>query len=162
YEAGLTDDSVASVHNIEPFDIPRSWDCIGGIDVGGESPWAVVPAYIDPRGDIILDEGFHHRTGRVSEVAGWIKRKMPWNEKGSPRMFVMKRATTIRKELDTAKWDPTKPDRMFKSSTARYDAVESVRYICMTRPEPSKDELREDKFTEMERLDPTTAKEWKA
>lgn len=231
YEDGVVDPNVASVHNIDPFDIPRSWDCIGAIDVGGESPWAVVPVYVDPFGNLIVDEGFHHRTGRVSEVAGWIKRKMPWNEnrctfvidpenrvasvelsdhgifcnvankevnpgilrmegylhvqkhralpkwyeetqpkgrfikfreKGSPRMFIMNRATTVRKELGLAKWDPNKPDRMYKSTTARFDSVEALRYAVMTRPEPSKDELKEDKFTEMERLDPTTAKEWRA
>lgn len=191
FEPGMNDDSISSVHNIEPFPIPRNWDCIGGIDVGGESPWAVTPCYADEYGNLIVTDGFHHRTGRVSEVANWIKSKMPWNEnrttfvidwenkvasveladsgiyanvankdvnpgilrlegylhvrknkplppwfeetqpaskfakfreRGAPKMFVFKNATTVRKELGLAKWDPNKPDKMYKSSTARFDS----------------------------------------
>lgn len=230
FEPGLNDDSFASVHNIEPFPIPRHWDCIGGIDVGGESPWAVCPVYIDPAGNLIATEGFHHRTGRVSEVANWIKSKMPWSENrttfvidpenrvaavelsdhgiyantankdihpgilrmeghlhikrhrplpswyeetqpahkfikfrslGAPKLFVFKNATTVRKELGLAKWDPNKPDKMFKSATARLDTVDALRYIIMTRPEPSKNEETDDKFVAMEKKDPASAREWK-
>lgn len=230
FEPGLNDDTMASVHNIEPFDIPRHWDCIGGIDVGGESPWAVVPVYVDPQGNLIVTDGFHHRTGRVSDVANWIKSKMPWNEnrttfvidwenkvasvelsdygiyaatankdvnpgilrleghlhvrpnralpswyeetqpvqkyikfreKGCPKMFVFKNATTVRKELGLAKWDPAKPDKMYKSSTARFDSCEALRYVVMTRPEPSKGQEQDDKFLEMEKKDPATAREWR-
>lgn len=230
FEPGMNDDTVASVHNIEPFKIPSHWDCIGGIDVGGESPWAVVPVYVDPHGNLIVTDGFHHRTGRVMDVANWIKSKMPWNENrttfvidwenklasvelsdhgiyaavankdvnpgilrleghlhvkqnrtlpswyeetqpqakfvkfrshGCPKMFVFKSATTVRKELGLAKWDPAKPDRMYKSSTARFDSVEAIRYVVMTRPEPSKDEAPDDKFAEMEKIDPAAAREWR-
>lgn len=231
YEAGLVDDSLASVHNIEPFKIPNSWSCIGGIDPGGDSPWAVCPVYVDEQSNLIVAQGFHNRTGRVSDVSNWIKSNMPWDQsrttfvvdwenrvvlveladygihcqvaqkdvfpgllrmegyfhvqkhrelprwyeetqpvaksfkfrgKGSPKIFIMKNATTVRKEFDTAKWHPDKPDQMFKSSTARWDSVEAVRYVIMTRPEASSYTDQDDKFTAMEKKDPTTAKEWKA
>lgn len=226
----MTDDSIASVHNIEPFDIPRHWDCIGSIDVGGESPWAVLPAFVDPQGNIILTPGFHHKTGRVSDVANWIKSKMPWNEnrttfvidwenkvasveladngiycatankdthsgwlrlegylhckqhkplpqwyeatqpterfikfrqQGSPKIFVFRTATQIRKELGLAKWDPKKQDQIYKDHLMRMDCVDAARYLVMTRPQPSKNEEAEDKFAEMEKKDPATAREWK-
>jgi hypothetical protein len=192
----------------------------------------VVPVYADEQGNLIVTNGFHNRTGRVSEVAQWIKRNLPWNDnrssfvldpenkvatvelsdygiyanpaikdinpgllrmegyihvqkhrdlphwyedtqppqkfekfrtKGSPKLFVFKSANVIRKELDTAKWDPEKVDKMYKSSTARFDAVEALRYVIMTKPEPSKiGEDFGDKWLNLEKIDRGAAEEWRA
>lgn len=232
FSGGLVDYADASVHVIDDFQIPKHWACLTSIDVGGDSPWAVIPTFADEQGNVIVCPGFHNRTGRVSDVAAWIKRNVPYNEnrtrfiidpenpvatvelsehsiyaspaqkaimpgllrlsgylhiqkhrdlphwyketqppardfkfrgKGSPQMFVMKSAGVVRKELDTAKWDETKIDKMFKSSTARFDAVEALRYAAMEHPEPSKIVGVEDaKWIAMEKIDPASAKEWRA
>lgn len=232
FQGGLVDYKDASVHIVDDFPIPKHWQLLVAIDVGGDSPWAVVPMYSDERGNIIVTNGFHNRTGRISEVAGWIHRNIPFykdnrvrfiidpenpvatvelsehgiysspaqkaimpgllrlegylhvqrhrdlpgwyadtqphdrvfkfRDKGSPQMFVMKSAMVVRKELDTAKWDPDKIDKMYKSSTARFDAVEALRYGAMAHPEPSKiGGFAEDKYFEMEKKDPGAAKEWR-
>lgn len=231
YEAGLVDAATASVHNIDPFPIPRHWELINGIDPGGDSPWAVVPNYADEHGNLIVAPGFDRRTGRVLDVANWMKNNLPWNESrttnvidwenkvvmteladhgihcqvankevnpgllrmegyfhvqrnrslpqwyqdtqpletfhrfrpfGSPRIFVFKSAIQWRKEHDTAKWDPDKPDQMWKSNTARFDQVDAERYVIMHRPEPSRIALDNSKYETMERADPMAAREWKA
>lgn len=69
-----------SVHNVKPFAIPKHWECVVTIDVGGDCPWAVVPHYIDEWGNIVITNGFHKATGRTSEVAAWIKTNVPWND----------------------------------------------------------------------------------
>ena len=232
FHGGLVDYNDASVHVVNDFQIPKHWNCLGTIDVGGDSPWAAIPVYTDERGNLIVTPGFHNRTARVSEVANWIKRNMPYDQsrtrfvvdpenpiatvelsehgiyaspaqkaimpgllrlegylhvqkhrdlpawyeetqpmdrvfkfrgKGSPQMFVFKGANVIRKELDAAKWDPDKIDKMYKSSTARFDAVEALRYAVMEHPEPSKIAgFQEDKYFEIEKKDPGTAAEWRA
>lgn len=231
FRGGLVDYADASVHVVDDFPIPRNWPLVVPIDVGGDSPWAAVPMYSDEQGNLIVTNGFHNRTGRVSEVANWIKRHTPWNEsrttfvidpenpvatvelsehgiyanpamkainpgllrmesylhvqkhrelpvwyestqpqaqffkhrgKGSPKMFVFKTANVIRKELDTCKWNPEKSDTMFKSSTARFDSIEALRYGVMTLPEPAKITGQEEaKYIEMEKRDPATAREWR-
>lgn len=230
YEAGLVDISTASVHNIEPFKIPNHWLCKIGIDVGGDSPWAVTPIYSDEEGNLIITRGFDRRTGRVAEVSDWIKRNTPWNqsrttfvidpenkiasqelldygiachvaqkevnpgllrmegyfhvnkkrslprwyeetqpppqfyrfrEKGSPKIFVFNDALTWRKEHDTAKWDAEKSDKMFKSSTARYDQVEATRYVVMEVPQLS-GPPPDDKYAKLEAADPMKAREARA
>ena len=232
FSGGLVDYNDASVHVIDDFPIPRNWSLVGGIDVGGDSPWAVVPVYADEQGNLIVTNGFHGRTGRVSEVVQWIKRNLPWNErrttfvldpenkvatvelsdlgiyanpaikdinpgllrmegyihvqryrqlphwyettqpavkyekfrtKGSPKLFVFKSANVTRKELDICKWDPEKVDKMYKTSTARFDAVEALRYVIMTKPEPSKiGEDLGDKWLNLEKYDRGAAEEWRA
>jgi hypothetical protein len=231
FSGGLVDYGDASVHVIDDFQIPKHWSLVTAIDVGGDSPWAVCPIYSDEQGNLILTPGFHNRTGRVSEVAAWIKRHTPWNENrttyvidpenkvatvelsdygiycqnaikdinpgllrmegylhvqkhrnlphwyeetqpvqrhqkfrghGSPKFFVFKSALVIRKELDSCKWDPQTCDKMYKSSTARFDAIEAIRYGVMTRPEPSKVGGIEDaEFIELEKKDRGTAAEWR-
>lgn len=230
YEAGLESDNFASVHNIEPFAIPKNWLLVTGIDIGGDSPWAVIPTYIDEQGNLIVAPGFHERTAHVPVVANWIKSNTPYNESrtihvidpenkpaaahlgefgiwcrvadkavvpgilrtaayfyvnkkrqlpswyqatqpmerfqkfrslGSPKVFVFKTAYQFRKEHDTAKWDPNKPDKMYKTSTERWDSVEAFRYVCMTRPEPSKFAETEVDFDAMHKRDPLTAKAWR-
>jgi hypothetical protein len=231
FSGGLVDYSDASVHVIDDFQIPRHWSLVTAIDVGGDSPWAVVPIYADEQGNLIVTGGFHNRTGRVSEVANWIKKHTPWNSNqttyvidpenkvatvelsdhgiyanpaikdinpgllrmegyihvqkhrklphwyeetqpiqkyekfrthGAPKLFVFKSAMVLRKELDTCKWDPEKTDKMYKSSTARFDAIEALRYGIMTRPEPSKVGGVEDaEFIEMEKKDRGSAAEWR-
>ena len=82
--------------------------------------------------------------------------------KGSPQMFVFKSAMVPRRELEQAKWDPEKIDVMYKSSTARFDSVEALRYAAMEHPEPSKIVGVEDaKFIEMAKKDLATANEWR-
>lgn len=231
YEAGLIDDNFSSVHNIRPFDIPRHWECVVGIDVGGDSPWAIVPNYVDEQGNLIVVPGYHQRGGRILPVVNWIKRNLPWNEnrttfvidpenfpvtaefaehgihcqvankeinpgiirmegrfhiqkkrslppwyedtqpplkyakfrgKGSPSLFVFVNDEVWRKEHDTAKWDPDKPDKMYKTSTARFDSVEAQRYITMRVPEPSKARLDNSKYERLEKADPMAAREWRA
>lgn len=80
YEAGIVDDNFSSVHNVEPFTIPRHWECVVGIDVGGDSPWAIVPNYIDEYGNLIVAPSYHDRGGKILPVINWIKRNIPWNE----------------------------------------------------------------------------------
>ena len=80
FAGGLVDYNDASVHVIDDFEIPRHWNCTIPIDVGGDSPWAVVPMYSDEQGNLIVTNGFHNRTSRVLDVATWIKRHTPWNE----------------------------------------------------------------------------------
>jgi hypothetical protein len=232
FSGGLVDYDSASVHVIDDFPIPRHWSLTTGIDVGGDSPWAVVPTYSDEQGNLVVTNGFHARTGRVSEVCAWIKRHTPWNDnrtmhvldpenkiatielsdngiycqnaikdvnpgllrmegyvhvhpfrrlphwyqetqpqakfekfrkKGSPKLFVFKSAMVARKELDICKWDPEKTDKMYKSSTARFDAVEAIRYVIMSKPEASKVGIDEnaDKYYEMEKKDRGAAAEWR-
>lgn len=232
FHAGLVDYNDASVHVVNDFEIPKHWQLLVSIDVGGESPWAVVPMYVDEQGNIIVTGGFHKSTGRVSEVASWIKRNTPYDQsrtrficdpenpvavvelsehgiyaspaqkavmpgllrlegylhvqkhrdlpywyeetqphervfkfrgKGAPQMYIFKSAVVTRKEVDTAKWDPDKIDKMYKSSTARFDAVEALRYGAVEHPEPTKAvETDDSKFVAMEKKDPGTAAEWRA
>jgi hypothetical protein len=69
----------------------------------------------------------------------------------------------MRKELDICKWDPEKVDKMYKTSTARFDAVEALRYVIMTKPEPSKiGEDLGDKWLNLEKYDRGAAEEWRA
>jgi hypothetical protein len=72
-----------SVHVIKPFDISsrRHWDFVCGIDVGGAGAWSVVPAFVDEWGNLIITDTFDKATGRMEEVADWIKANTPWNER---------------------------------------------------------------------------------
>ena len=79
YQAGFECPEFASVHNIEPFPIPPTWELVVGIDVGGDSPWAIVPAYIDEYGNAIVVDGWTKSSMNTSEVAAWIKTHLPWN-----------------------------------------------------------------------------------
>lgn len=231
FQGGLVDYGDASVHVVDDFQIPKHWQLLCSIDVGGDSPWAVIPCFSDESGNIIVTNGFHNRTGRISEVTHWIKRNLPYDEnrtrfiidpenvpvtvelrdqgvyatpaqkaimagllrlegylhvqphrelphwyadtqppdrvfkfrgKGSPQLFVFKSATVTRKELDTARWDPDKPDHVLKTSTLRMDVIDALRYAAMEHPEPSKIVGVEDaKYVAMEKADPGTAREWR-
>lgn len=231
YEAGLKDDGYASVHNIEPFDIPASWNLVTGIDVGGDSPWAIVPNYIDEEGNLIVVPGYHARTARIIDPANWIKNNLPYNEsratfkidpenktalvelsdygvycqvaqkevvtailrvngylhvkkgrklpqwyldtqpqgkitkfqhRGAPKLYVFKTAGKWREEHDEAKWDAKKPDHMMKTSVKRYDSVEAQWYATMSRPEASTFKEKLYDYSEMSKLDPLSAREWKS
>lgn len=76
-----------SVHVIKPFNIRaneyRHWEFIGGIDVGGSCPWAVVPVYVDEWGNLIVTAGFDKATGHTGEVADWIKSNTPYSDNRS-------------------------------------------------------------------------------
>ena len=87
FEGGLRNEDYRSVHIVDPFPIPKHWPLTVGIDVGGDSPWAVVPEYTDDAGNQIIVRGFSKRTGRTGEVAQWIKNNLPWNE--SRTQYVM-------------------------------------------------------------------------
>ncbi len=80
YVASIDDVQWASIHNIEPFEIPKHWQFRIGIDVGGDCPWAVIPHFIDDWGNIIVVPGFHENTVVTREVANWIKSNTPWND----------------------------------------------------------------------------------
>jgi hypothetical protein len=80
FSGGLVDYSDASVHVIDDFQIPKHWQCLVSIDVGGDSPWAAIPTYADEQGNVIVCGGFHNRTARISEVANWIKRNTPYDQ----------------------------------------------------------------------------------
>ena len=112
-------------------------------------------------------EGYIH-VQKHRDLPHWYEDTQPpqkfekFRTKGSPKLFVFKSANVIRKELDTAKWDPEKVDKMYKSSTARFDAVESLRYVIMTKPEPSKiGEDFGDKWLNLEKIDRGAAEEWR-
>lgn len=229
FDAGLQDESFASVHNVQPFHPPANWHCIVGIDIGGDSPWAVVPHWVDEAGNLVVSSGFHNRTSNVGDVVRWIKHNLPWNEsrttfiidpenktaiydlavlgihcstahkdclpnilrvsgymhveakrklpdwyegtqprdrwlrfrdKGSPRIFAMTDAKVWRKEHDRAKWDPAKPDHMWKSSVERFDSVEATQYVVASRPEASKLLEAEKSYSHLAKLDPLSYREW--
>jgi hypothetical protein len=80
YRAGFEDPESASVHNIDPFPIPPSWELVVGIDVGGDSPWAIVPTYIDECGNGIVVDGLSKPSMNTADIAAWIKRHLPWNK----------------------------------------------------------------------------------
>jgi hypothetical protein len=80
YVAGLRNDTYASIHNIQPFPIPRHWPLTVGIDVGGDSPWAVIPEFTDDDGNQIVVDGLVKRTAHSGEIVRWIKTHLPWNE----------------------------------------------------------------------------------
>jgi hypothetical protein len=66
--------SEISVHNIDPFPIPPHWPAIVPIDVGGDSPWAVLVHRVEPdTGDVYVTNEFYERTVLLREVATWIK-----------------------------------------------------------------------------------------
>src|SRR5581483_1023964 len=73
-------DELASVHIIEPFQIPSHWELIVGIDVGGAGKWAVTPIYVDEDGNLIVAEGYHKKAGHMGVIANWIKMHLPWDE----------------------------------------------------------------------------------
>lgn len=63
-----------SVHNVEPFDIPRHWGSVVGIDVGGDpAPWGMPVGRIDDYGNVIWTDEFYRSTVNMGEVAGWYK-----------------------------------------------------------------------------------------
>lgn len=74
------DDSLASVHVIDPFPIPKNFELLVGIDVGGAGKWAITPVYIDERGNLIVAQGYHRKANNIAEIASWIKSHLPWNE----------------------------------------------------------------------------------
>jgi hypothetical protein len=232
YVAGLEDERLASVHNIEPFDIRSRfphWELVVGIDVGGDSPWAVVPEYIDDWGNTIAAQGLVKPGLTSREVANWIKTNLPWNnpnttfvidpenkvvlvelaeygihcvparkerqagivrtqsyfhinkamplppwyletqpedaynrfaKKGSPRTFVFKTFREYRKDHDEYRWDDTKKNEPKITQTRRYDACDADRYIKMYRPLASKMKPNPDKYGELRRIDPLSAREW--
>jgi hypothetical protein len=80
FDGGLRNADYRSVHIVEPFPIPKHWPLTVGIDVGGDSPWAVVPEFTDDDGNQVIVRGLSRRTGRVAEIASWIKNNLPWNE----------------------------------------------------------------------------------
>ena len=71
--------NMESVHNIRPFPIPDIWPLTVGIDVGGDSPWAVVPNYFDEYGNAVVTDGYDKAGVNVAEVARWIKDNLPWD-----------------------------------------------------------------------------------
>lgn len=73
--------SLTSVHNIEPLaSVPASWECIGGIDVGGVCAWSVLKTYVDRAGNLIIAGEFDKATPLVLDVVQWIKSNMPWQD----------------------------------------------------------------------------------
>jgi hypothetical protein len=74
------DEVLSSVHNVIPFAIPKHWELIVGIDVGGAGKWAITPTYVDDRGNLIVTQGYHRKAGNIAEIATWIKGHLPWNE----------------------------------------------------------------------------------
>ena len=234
FDGGLRDKQFRSVHIVEPFDIPKHWPLVVSIDVGGDTPWAVVPGYIDDDGNIVVVAGLTKRTGKVSEIAGWIKTHLPWNENrttfvmdwenkvamvelaqdydihatvarkdvlpgilqsnayfhvqpkrslpqwyedtqpneifqkhrfhGAPRVYVFNTFDQFIREHDTYKWDPNKVDTPFKTNTNRWDTCDAFRYLCMTRPAPTKlkRDPVEEKYEQMAEKDPLSAREMKA
>lgn len=208
FDGGLRDKKFRSVHIVEPFPIPKHWSLVVSIDVGGDSPWAVVPGYIDDQGNIVVAQGLSKRTGRTADIANWIKTHLPWNEprttfvmdwenkvamvelgqdhgihcqiarkeiipgllqtnaylhvqpgrklpqwyedtqpndrfqtfalRGAPHLYVFNTFDTFISEHDKYKWDPNKIDVPYKTNTARYDTCDATRYLCMSRPAPTK------------------------
>lgn len=95
YEAGLKNENFASVHNIDPFPIPNDWQLVTGIDVGGDSPWGVVPNYVDNVGNLIVVPGYHQRTARIADPARWIKNNLPFDESRSTFVIDPENKTAI-------------------------------------------------------------------
>ena len=62
-----------SVHNIDPFPIPDSWETIVPIDCGGDSPWAIPVMRVDPQGDVYIVSEFFEPSVLIQRIAGWLK-----------------------------------------------------------------------------------------
>ena len=60
----------------------KHWQLLVAIDVGGDSAPACGDSWLLPtsRAILIVTAGFHNRTSRISDVAHWIKRNLPYNE----------------------------------------------------------------------------------
>ena len=70
-----------SVHNVEPFSIPRHWNTIVGIDVGGSAPWGICVGRIDDFGNIIWTNEFYKPEVNIATVVNWIKyNTQNWND----------------------------------------------------------------------------------
>lgn len=74
----FTEYTPASIHNIEPFDIPSHWRKIVSIDVGGSHPWAVLAHAVDERRNVVTYKELHVPGITTSVVANWIKNNLPW------------------------------------------------------------------------------------
>lgn len=70
-----------SIHNVRPFPIPHHWNYVVGIDVGGNCPWAIVPAAVDDRGTLVITPGYHESgsEAKIANVVRWIKENLPWD-----------------------------------------------------------------------------------
>ena len=62
-----------SVHNVEPFEIPRHWNTLVGIDVGGSSPWGIVIGRVDDVGNIVWTSEFYRQEVNINSVVQWLK-----------------------------------------------------------------------------------------
>lgn len=70
--------SLDSIHIIEAFRIPKEWDTIVPIDVGGDVPWGIPILRVDPYGNIIQTDEFYRPTVTSSTVAHFIKQNSQW------------------------------------------------------------------------------------
>lgn len=75
--------NLGSIHNIEPFAIPDSWQIVVSIDVGGQHPWVALATAVTPDGCAITYKEFHKGgpSVKIRDVANWIKTNLPWSSR---------------------------------------------------------------------------------
>jgi hypothetical protein len=63
-----------TAHNIHSFPIPPDWPTVVSIDVGGDSPWAILVNRIDPvSGDVFVTAEFYRPTVLVDDIMAWLR-----------------------------------------------------------------------------------------
>lgn len=68
------DFSIESAHNIHWFKIPETWPCIVSIDVGGDSPWAILVGRRDPIfGDVYITAELFAPGLVIREIVSWLR-----------------------------------------------------------------------------------------
>ncbi len=68
------DFSRESKHNNFSFPIPKNFPCIVSIDVGGDSPWAILVGRQDPfSGDLFITDELYQSGLLIREVVSWLR-----------------------------------------------------------------------------------------
>lgn len=74
-----------SPHVIDPFKIPDDWPCVVSIDVGGDSPWAILTGRFDPHyGDCFITHEYYEPGVLIDDIAAYLSDK---ERSGIPDIF---------------------------------------------------------------------------
>ena len=65
--------SYDSVHNLDAFPIPDDWPVFVWIDVGGDSPWAVIVARQNHHGDVFVTNELYGPDLLPHQIISWLK-----------------------------------------------------------------------------------------
>ena len=65
---------VGSRHIINPFQIPRDWPAVVGIDVGGDTPWGGLVGRMNPAsGEIYITNEYYESGILTQHISNWLK-----------------------------------------------------------------------------------------